>query len=342
MRILYGINGEGMGHAMRSAEIIKGLSKNNEIKIVAGGKAANHLKKIAGLKEVSYLSFVTKNGKVSSLKTFFVNLLKLPFFLYHFFTILIECIIKRPKVIITDFEPLSAYTGLILRIPVISFDNQHIITDTKIPNNKEKSSKFLYKIIVHLMVPFPKEKIITSFFYPKVLTKNAVLVSPVIREIITKQKIKEGGELVVYLSIKNDLVLKTLEKSKNKCIIYGKTNLKSSKFIKIKNFDEEQFAHDMANARAVICNAGMTTLSEAIYLKKPVLCIPVSGQIEQEINAHYLQKIGYGSSKSEINKKIIKEFLNNLDVYRANLRKANFSNNKILETIKRAIKRIIS
>ena len=39
---------------------------------------------------------------------------------------------------------------------------------------------------------------------------------------------------------------------------------------------------------AVITSAGFTLLGEAVYLHKPVLAIPVEGQFEQILNAHYV------------------------------------------------------
>jgi len=43
-KILYGVCGEGLGHAIRSEILINYLkNKNYEIRIVAGGKAYNYL-----------------------------------------------------------------------------------------------------------------------------------------------------------------------------------------------------------------------------------------------------------------------------------------------------------
>ena len=339
MKILYGVNGEGMGHAMRSAEIIKNLSKDHEIKIIAGGKAADYLKKFNNLKKVNYLSFVTKNGKIYYFKTALFNLLQSPILICNFFSILIKSIFNRPNLIITDFEPLTSYTSLILRIPLISFDNQHIVTDTQIPV-KNPFALSLYKTTVSLMTPFPKKKVITTFFYPKLLKKNSVLVPPVIREIIAKQKPRNGKHLLVYLGMKNDSLLSSLNNLKIHCIVYGKTSLKSSKYLKMKKFDEYAFAADLANSKAVICNAGLTTLTESLYLKKPILCIPLKGQVEQELNAYYLKKYNYGLSTDKINSQTIKKFLNALSKYKAELRKVNFSNIQILQALKKIISQV--
>ncbi|MEK6888698.1 MAG: glycosyltransferase family protein [Nanoarchaeota archaeon] len=338
MKIFYGINGEGLGHAMRSAEVIRELKKNHDVSVFTGGKAKDYLKKFGEVKSINYLSFITRDGKIKYIQTFLYNLLISPLILLSFLKVIISCILNRPKVIITDFEPLTAYSGLILRIPVISFDNQHIVTDTSAGKIKNLSEVSLYKLIVHLMCPFPRKKIITSFFHPKILSKNAIIVPPVVRKLVEKQKEKAGNHFLVYLSLGGDSILEVLEKSKQKCIVYGKLSRKSSKYLKIKNFSAEDFAADLASSRAVVSNAGMSTLSESIYLKKPVLCIPLSGQTEQEVNAFYVGKANFGLSSSKIDKSIIRKFVSKIPLYEKNLKKFTFSNKEVFSAIEKEIK----
>src|SRR3989344_16704 len=316
MKILYGVNGEGMGHVMRSAEVIRELSKKHEVEIIAGGKAANYLGKFGSVKRINYLSFVTREGKIKYFQTFLFNLVMLPFFIYSFLFILLKCIVKRPDRIVSDFEPISSYVGFLLFIPTISFDNQHIVTDTQIHKVGTSFSRFFYNLTVYFMTLFPRKKIITSFFYPKVLSKNSVLVA---------------------LSLGGDNVLKNLEKLKLNCIVYGKTKIKSGKNLQVKKFDEKEFAKDLASSKGVICNAGMTTLSEAIYLKKPVLCIPLEGQFEQELNAYYIEREGYGLTVKEINKSVLKKFIDNNKFYKRNLARVEFSNEFVIKEIVREI-----
>ena len=47
MRILYGVVGEGMGHAMRSGVILDHLTKNHDVQVVASGRAHDYLAKRA-------------------------------------------------------------------------------------------------------------------------------------------------------------------------------------------------------------------------------------------------------------------------------------------------------
>jgi UDP-N-acetylglucosamine:LPS N-acetylglucosamine transferase len=46
-----------------------------------------------------------------------------------------------------------------------------------------------------------------------------------------------------------------------------------------------------------------------VYLHKPLLSVPVDGQVEQVVNARYLQKLGYGRTADHIDAAVLSEFL---------------------------------
>ena len=50
----------------------------------------------------------------------------------------------------------------------------------------------------------------------------------------------------------------------------------------------EGFIEDLRTARAIVTGGGFSLLSEAVYLGKPALSVPLSGQFEQLMNARYL------------------------------------------------------
>jgi len=80
------------------------------------------------------------------------------------------------------------------------------------------------------------------------------------------------------------------------------------------------FLEDLRNCKAVIANAGFSLLSEAFYLGKPYLAVPVHHQFEQVFNAYYVDKVGYGTYWDELNKERVESFLFNLPAYRENLK----------------------
>ena len=61
----------------------------------------------------------------------------------------------------------------------------------------------------------------------------------------------------------------------------------------------EKFLQLMAGCRAVVCTAGFESVSEAAYLSKPVLMIPVQNHIEQYLNSLDAQQAGLGIADTD-------------------------------------------
>lgn len=75
-------------------------------------------------------------------------------------------------------------------------------------------------------------------------------------------------------------------------------------------------------------------ITEALYLGKPYLALPLKGQFEQILNAYYLEKLDYGKYWDEIDKEKIESFLYNIDLYRRNLKRyKKEDNSKIFKKI---------
>ena len=56
-------------------------------------------------------------------------------------------------------------------------------------------------------------------------------------------------------------------------------------------------------------------MSEVTYLKLPMLSLPIEGQFEQQLNARYLEKLGYGMFADELDADVIMRFLENTSTY---------------------------
>jgi uncharacterized protein (TIGR00661 family) len=80
-------------------------------------------------------------------------------------------------------------------------------------------------------------------------------------------------------------------------------------------FDERRFIEDLRTSRAVLSGGGFTLMSEAVYLHKPVLSVPVEGQFEQVLNALYLENLGYGAYVPALSAEAVQAFLARLDRY---------------------------
>ena len=56
-------------------------------------------------------------------------------------------------------------------------------------------------------------------------------------------------------------------------------------------------------------------MSEAVHLHVPMLAVPIEGQYEQELNARYLEKLGYGAWAPALDAAVIGRFLERTDEY---------------------------
>jgi len=50
-------------------------------------------------------------------------------------------------------------------------------------------------------------------------------------------------------------------------------------------------------------------ISECLYLRKEVLLLPIEGQYEQMVNAHYVQKLGLGLFPKQLDADALAQFL---------------------------------
>ena len=170
MNLLYGVPGEGMGHATRSKVIIDFLLNEHNVQVVSSSRAYQFLSKSfpGRVHEIKGLHFAYKNAQVSTLGTFLLNLKSAPANLLHNFSkyLMIDKSFK-PDVIISDFESFTHFFAKQHRIPLISIDNMQVMErctlDIDIP--KEETNNYrLAKTIVKAKVPGAKHYYISSFF----------------------------------------------------------------------------------------------------------------------------------------------------------------------------------
>src|SRR5205823_1258078 len=97
------------------------------------------------------------------------------------------------------------------------------------------------------------------------------------------------------------------------CRIYGlrrdlTADVREGKLL-YRPFSEAGFIDDLRTARAVVAGGGYTLMSEAVYLHKPMISIPIEGQFEQVLNALYLEQLGYGIHAPQLTAERLGQFL---------------------------------
>lgn len=320
-RILYGISGDGFGHATRSKEIISHLiNSGHQVCLVSYDKGYDLLSQHFEVEKISGLRLSYADNEVKYLATVSSNVLKSKASIESLDKVKTLTREFKPDLVITDFEPTVSLVANLFRLPLISIDNMHVITKTDVEIPEAWYSDYLIaKLVVRLMVFNAKRYFILSFFNCQPNNNKITLVKPVVRREILELQPSIGQHLLVYLTNEDDSVISVLETSGQPCIVYGlkKRNLKGN--LIFKQFGASDYLHDLATCRGIVATAGFSLISEALYLHKPFLALPVKSQFEQLLNAYYLEQIGYGLMTQDFRLAVLEQFLSSLELYQRNL-----------------------
>lgn len=346
MNILYGIPGEGMGHATRAKVILEHLTRQHTVRIVSSDRAYKFIHAIypEQTDEIKGFHIGFRDGVVSKSKTAALTLQTASENLMKNIKKYRE--INRdfqPDLVISDFESFSYYFAKHHNIPIISIDNMQIINrgklDIQIPEHEQNNYK-VAKAVIKAKLPKCDRYLISAFFDAELRKKNTQLVKPIIRkEIVEAQTATEGHIMVYQSSYGKNGILDVLKQLPNETFyLYGFNVEEDHGNVKMKKFSEQEFISYFASAKAVLANGGYSFISEALYLHKPVCSVPIQNQFEQFVNAAYIEKMGYGKHLSEFNADGIKAFLYDLAQYTQNLSNYQHTDNaELFETIDRAI-----
>jgi len=351
MRILYGVTGEGMGHAMRSRVVLESLAGQHEIQVVVSGRAADYLSKrssdVLSVRKIWGYTLAYEDNELQKWRTVVQNLkgalAGLPKNIRAYLDI-VEAF--RPEVVITDFETWSYLFGLRHELPVISIDNMQIINRCAHAPEMLAGHEGDFRLtnaVVKAKIPGAVHYHITTFFYPPTRKPNTSLHPPILRPEILAARGEPGQHLLVYqTSTSNAALPEILKRSGRECRIYGLRRDIASEVVdgnlRFRPFSEAGFIDDLRTAAGVVASAGFTLMGEAVYLRRPMLAVPIAGQFEQVLNARYLERDGYGLAADEISDDRLGEFIERLPDFERKL--AGYSQNgnqDLLDSLNRTL-----
>jgi uncharacterized protein (TIGR00661 family) len=135
MRILYGVVGEGMGHATRSKVVCEHLvARGHDVKIVVSGRAHAMLSKaFSDVVEIRGLTIRYVDNRMDRDGTLARNVLAAPAMLAANVGAYFDTVSKfRPDAVISDFDSFAYLFAKRHGLPVVSIDNQQIVSRCKL------------------------------------------------------------------------------------------------------------------------------------------------------------------------------------------------------------------
>ncbi len=283
MKILYAIQSTGNGHISRAMEFLPAFKRKADVDILVSGPDFS-------IDFPYYIDYRFKgfgftfgqNGGInfvdtwlkSNISSLFQNISDLP--------------VEKYDLVISDFEPVSAWACHLKKLPVVALSNQCALLSPKAP--KPKSIDLTGKTILKYYAPCTSH----YGFHYKSFDKN--IYTPVIRKSIREMEIKERNYYTVYLPAyaEEKVVKKLLKLDSVRWELFSKTCLQKEirKNVTIFPIEANRFTKSMANCKGVITAAGFSTTSEALFLNKKILVVPQKSQFEQQYNGAVLNSMG--------------------------------------------------
>jgi uncharacterized protein (TIGR00661 family) len=285
MKILYGVQATGNGHISRSREMVAALRKLGcEVFVLFSGREEKELWDIEDFSPYCVrrgLTFVTRRGKVRYLK----SAMQLDF--ARFFRDARSFDARDFDLVVTDFEPLSAWIARRNRIPSIGVGHQYAFCHRVPTAGVNPLARAILRY--YAASRFPVGLHWHHFDQP--------ILPPIVPAFEESPGPAREAKILVYLPFEDieDIASFLLPLDTHRFYIYHRVDRPEERLnLYFRPFSRSGFLDDLMTCSGVICNAGFELPSEALALGKKVLVRPLGGQMEQQSNALALERLGLG------------------------------------------------
>ncbi|WP_348799389.1 glycosyltransferase family protein [Flavobacterium adhaerens] len=283
MKIFYAIQATGNGHISRATQLYPYLQKYGEVDFFLSGNNATldinlpikfrsagcslHYSKCGGL---NYWDIV-KNIKPNQI---YKDAKSLP--------------LKNYDVIINDFDSITALACKMQKVHSVQFGHQASFISANTPRPERRS--LMGEMILKHYAPSPKN---IGLHFDKY---DDFIFPPVIKDEIVNANPKNKGHITVYLpSFQQDCLENAFNKLPNlkfHWFLDSITTKHTDKNITYYPINQLLFNKSLINCEGIITGGGFETPSEALFLEKKILSIPIREHYEQECNSAALKKLG--------------------------------------------------
>ncbi len=283
MKILYAIQGTGNGHVSRAREIIPHLVNNGELDVLISGTQSDvDINYPVKYKKHGWSFTFGKNGGVDFWDSW--KQMRTPTLLKDIYSFPVN----NYDLIINDFEPITAWACKLRGKHCVAMGHQAAFLSPKTPRPKRKN--YFFEFVFHNYSP-SNEAI--GFHYEKY---DDFIHTPIIRSDIRQLNPQNLGHITTYLPAHHDrfLVAKFNTIKEVKFEVFSKhtdtayTNGNTHVF----PINSEAYTKSLEGCMGLITAGGFEAPTEAIFLNKKVMIIPMAGQYEQHCNALGAEKAG--------------------------------------------------
>lgn len=283
MNILYAIQGTGNGHFSRAKEFIPYLSRYGKLDLLVSGSSVDVDLGYPIKYQYPGISYTFgKNGGIDILDTIKKQQ---PI---SFIDNMMQFEPQKYDLLISDYEPISAWACYRLQLPCIGLSHQASFLSKKTPrpDHSNHAAEFLFKYYAPCSKP-------VGFHYQQY---DDFIFNPIIRSEVRRLNPVKKNHITVYLpAYSEEILLPVFKKFKSFEWHFF------SKHTKIKRRDDNVIINPISNIEyleslegccGLLTGGGFEAPAESIYLNKKLLVVPMHGQYEQQCNAEALRRCG--------------------------------------------------
>lgn len=299
MKLLYGVQATGNGHITR-ARVMAPLLKQAgvEVDYLFSGRPADKLfdmEPFGDYQVCKGFTFITDSGRVRIWKT----LLQASF--TDFFRDIYRLDTGQYDLVLTDYEPVTAWAARIKGAPSIGLGHQ-----------------YAFRYDIPLSEQNPVSHWLLKWFAP---TNESLAVhwhhfdQPILPPIIEVDQLHNetnDNTVLVYLPFEQArAVLSCLHQLPEYHFLFHTPDLSAGqhKNVTVYPLSKEGFRQNLEHCQSVLCNAGFELVSESLQLGRRIMVKPLAGQMEQASNAHALEQLNLGRVIHHLDDESIRSWL---------------------------------
>ena len=299
MKILYGVQGTGNGHLSRARMMAQHLrAADIDVTYLFSGRARERYFDMEAFGEFLCLrgfTFAVKSGTVNTLSTVLANNV------FQFIADVRRLDVSPYDLIVTDFEPVTAWAGRLQKKKVIGVGHQYAFAHDVPMEGDGPVARFLLQYFAPVDLGFGLH---WSDFGQNILPP---IINPALQRIPGP-----ANKIVVYLPFEDQAIITDLlHQIGNFDFFQYAPDLVDTDVgnVKLRKTCHDGFKRDLCTASAVICNAGFELVSECIHLGHRVLVKPLKNQMEQLSNARAITELNLGQRMDTLNVECIRDWL---------------------------------
>ncbi len=298
--ILYGVQGTGNGHISRARLMASEFARLDvPVDYLFSGRAQAayfDMEEFANRRFETGLSFKTHRGRIRKLQTLKNSKL-------------LSCAREitalrtdRYKLVISDFEPTSAWAARLRGTPTLALGHQYALTQRAPMPQGDLFAKWIARHFT------PANQRIGFHWHPY----DSLTLPPMIDTTLTPISNSQSFTLVYLPFEELQETLTLLQQLRSEHFVVYSPDVSretQSRNVSIYPLSKNGFRHHLQRCTRVICNTGFELIAESLHLGKPVLTKPLAGQFEQVANAMALKELQLASITPQISVLGLDKFL---------------------------------